>query len=963
MHHRIARPSLSRGPSFTALFLLLVSCFLRGAEVTNQFDKWETEISAFEQRDAANPPPKNAVLFIGSSTVRLWKTLAADFHGRQVINRGFGGSEISDATHFADRILFPCEPAAVVLRAGGNDIKNGKSPEQVFADFKQFVETVRARLPKAELFFIGLTPSIARWDQAEKEAALNGMISDYAARAPRLRYIDCWDIPLDADGKPRPELFSDKLHFNGDGYKMLAARVRPYLVPTDEGSWQPLGLSGGGGMFSPAISPADPDLMMINCDMSAAYLSEDGGRNWRMIHQAQLRSDTRCRPAFHPTDPDIMFASSGGQLRVSRDRGHTFVRIGNLKDSLRGEIAINPLNPDLMLAGSSSGKCWLSRDAGQTWTTCSGPSGNLFGFHFDRTREGKVMFAATDSGVWRSDDAGETWSETTNGLPWTQLQGFAAGSKTNKDLCVLYCSVVSKEEQGKFVGGIFRSRDRGENWESAMGQGLNTETRPADQYSQDPICQYHQLLTTDANPSTVYAFNTATGFHPPHFDTVYRSDDAGRTWRPTYYMDPRFKDYNVAQDYATAASGQSWKGGETPFGVAICNADPERVLLVRNEAHITHDGGRHWFCGSTYPASDQKPAPGSAWTCNGLVVTTTWHYYVDPFESNRHYICYTDLGWARSVDAGKSWIWWDPKTWAPWRNTCYELAFDPETPGKIWGAFSDVHDIPNDNIISERHGNKRPGGVCLSTNFGAAWKPVTNGLPGKAVTSVVLDPKSPASSRTLYAGVFEGGVFKSTDDGRTWSVKANGLGHPRNMRVYRVALHADGTLFAIICAKRPGPRQPLMSDGVGLYCSKDGAESWQKMNSTQPWLYPKDFSVHPKDSRRILVGACDVSWEERAGGLYLTEDGGASWKKIAREGSQTFGGYFHPGHDDWIYMTLTEGAPGAGLWLSKDRGKTWSPFKELPFSNIQRVEFDPATPDRIYLATFGGSIWRGPAEP
>jgi hypothetical protein len=154
-----------------------------------------------------------------------------------------------------------------------------------------------------------------------------------------------------------------------------------------------------------------------------------------------------------------------------------------------------------------------------------------------------------------------------------------------------------------------------------------------------------------------------------------------------------------------------------------------------------------------------------------------------------------------------------------------------------------------------------------------------------------------------------------------------------------------------------------MSDGVGLYCSRDGAESWQKINSTQSWLYPKDFSVHPKDSRRILVGACDASGEERAGGLYLTEDGGASWKKIGREGSQTFGGYFHPAHDDWIYMTLTEGAPGAGLWLSKDRGKTWSPFKALPFSNIQRVEFDPAAPDQINLATFGGSIWHGPAEP
>ena len=83
--------------------------------------------------------------------------------------------------------------------------------------------------------------------------------------------------------------------------------------------WEPLGLSGGGGMFAPAISPANSNLMMLNCDMSAAYISEDGGRNWRMIAHAQLHSDTACRPAFHPTDPNIIYASSGGRLKISRD--------------------------------------------------------------------------------------------------------------------------------------------------------------------------------------------------------------------------------------------------------------------------------------------------------------------------------------------------------------------------------------------------------------------------------------------------------------------------------------------------------------------------------------------------------------------------------------------------------------------------------------------------------------------
>jgi hypothetical protein len=97
---------------------------------------------------------------------------------------------------------------------------------------------------------------------------------------------------------------------------LCAASIRN--PQSESRNWEPLGLSGGGGMFSPAISPADPNLMMINCDMSAAYISEDGGHNWRMIHQAQLRTDTQCRPAFHPSDRNVIYASSGGRLKGVR---------------------------------------------------------------------------------------------------------------------------------------------------------------------------------------------------------------------------------------------------------------------------------------------------------------------------------------------------------------------------------------------------------------------------------------------------------------------------------------------------------------------------------------------------------------------------------------------------------------------------------------------------------------------
>ncbi len=128
-------------------------------------------------------------------------------------------------------------------------------------------------------------------------------------------------------------------------------------------------------MFTPAISPVDPDLMMVNCDMSAAYISENGGRDWRMIHHAQLRSDTRCRPCFHPKDVNVIYASSRGRLKVSRDRGRTFSDIGDLDKPLFGEIAICSVNPNVMLVGTRDNQCFRSADGGMTWKPCRGPRG------------------------------------------------------------------------------------------------------------------------------------------------------------------------------------------------------------------------------------------------------------------------------------------------------------------------------------------------------------------------------------------------------------------------------------------------------------------------------------------------------------------------------------------------------------------------------------------------------------
>jgi lysophospholipase L1-like esterase len=194
------------------------------------YAKWEKEVAAYEASDRLNPPLKGGVLFIGSSTIRLWKTLAEDYPDHKVINRGFGGTEIVDSTHFAGRLIFPHEPRQIFLRAGGNDVHAGRTPEEVAYDFAEFVRVVHGRLPRTEILYIAVSPAPARWGETDKYRELNRLIREMALKMPRVGFVDAFDVSLSPDGRAIPVLFvKDRLHFSPEGYKRLAERVRPFL--------------------------------------------------------------------------------------------------------------------------------------------------------------------------------------------------------------------------------------------------------------------------------------------------------------------------------------------------------------------------------------------------------------------------------------------------------------------------------------------------------------------------------------------------------------------------------------------------------------------------------------------------------------------------------------------------------------------------------------------------------------
>ncbi|HXX92107.1 MAG TPA: GDSL-type esterase/lipase family protein [Planctomycetota bacterium] len=183
-------------------------------------DKWEAEIQKFEAQDLKNPPPLGGIVFVGSSSIKLWKTQEA-FPDLPVLNRGFGGSEMGDAAHFAERIVIAYKPRTVIAFAGGNDIHGGKTPEQVASAFRELVGKVRTALPKTKVYFISLFPNVARASEDEKCRKVNELIREFTKTDERLGYIDVRPRMEGPDGKARPELLRpDGLHMNDDGYKI-----------------------------------------------------------------------------------------------------------------------------------------------------------------------------------------------------------------------------------------------------------------------------------------------------------------------------------------------------------------------------------------------------------------------------------------------------------------------------------------------------------------------------------------------------------------------------------------------------------------------------------------------------------------------------------------------------------------------------------------------------------------------
>lgn len=191
---------------------------------------WEDVLATFAASDLKHAPEPGGVLFVGSSSIRLWDSLETDFADAPVIKRGFGGSRLSDCVRLMDRLVIKYRPRIVMLYAGDNDLAEGSTPEEVLERVKAFAEGVHRRLPETRIRFISIKPSPARHALLDRARAANRLVQEYAGTHPSLDYVDVFTPMLTADGSPRRELFGpDALHLNGAGYALWRTILRPFV--------------------------------------------------------------------------------------------------------------------------------------------------------------------------------------------------------------------------------------------------------------------------------------------------------------------------------------------------------------------------------------------------------------------------------------------------------------------------------------------------------------------------------------------------------------------------------------------------------------------------------------------------------------------------------------------------------------------------------------------------------------
>lgn len=736
---------------------------------------------------------------------------------------------------------------------------------------------------------------------------------------------------------------------------------------TSSNSWKIIGPGGGGTTYFPTISPHDSRFVVEHCDMTGDYITRDDGLSWRMINLREWIAAF----AFDPEDSHVLYAANAALWRSSNS-GRTFRMIfpnpsrntiehdtgdranyslttsdpaypggditalaivppENPKDGKKSQeriyLAFQPSGHATIVPGADGAVIVSSADGGASWSRIATLPHHVVLL----TTRNTGVIAVSGSAAYRIAENGAVTELGSVATAFRQASAAQSGG-------ALWIYATGQD------GKVYLSEDAGLHWKSVTPEFHQTAGN------------FEAIATSEFHPAVAYA-----GFRglqlgegkENFFNGIAKTTDSGRTWKIV------FKESNKPaanlrttwiEERATQGGRNIWFDAPDSLGVAPTNPDVAYATdLFRT--YRTLDGGTTW------QDMDSRRASDDSWISRGLNVTTNYGVQFDPFDSRHIYMDNTDIGLFQSSDGGRSWRSSTEGVPESWRNTTYWLAFDPAKRGLIWGAFSGTHDLPHPKMWRGRGTRHFTGGVAVSTDGGNHWTPSSDGIPTHSITHILLDPSSPAGRRTLYACAFGLGVYKSTDNGKSWARKNDGIAGDEPL-AWRITLSQDGSLYLVVSRRNEGFNRSLAGEGA-LYRSTDKAEHWQRIDLPAGVTGPTGLEVDPRDPQHLYLTAWGQMGEtaDYGGGVFASENGGKTWKALYTKTQHVYDLTIDPRHPDTLYFTGSDTA----AYRSTDDGAHWVRIEGYDFKQGNRIFIDPNNPSQIYITTYGGGVWHGPA--
>jgi len=741
-------------------------------------------------------------------------------------------------------------------------------------------------------------------------------------------------------------------------------------------SWGYVGAGGGGAMFNPSVSPFNPDYAFVACDMTGSFVTHDGGQSWRMFN---LRDHVRFF-VFDPSDSNVVYANSIGLFK-SIDRGNTWSIIypseedinriiskGDhaseiivTKDSTTRHVlsfAVDPADSKKLYAVISIDTTigfYSSNDGGIRWINerkLDHPVKNIF-VNPSSPPDNRTLYLTTASSILIKENG--SWRVNQGPAGIKSLTTFSGGFDRQQNKFIIYAiSGKSYFNPDDDISGIFYTDNAGETWENRQETILQLKISGSD------MPEWRNIATSSSHPSTLYVSYDGLKVHPDTTSSgVAKSEDYGRTWKLTWQDRLAKHGYKVSENFKDGwineRFGPGW--GENPFSIGVSPMNPNLCYATDFGRTVkTTDGGTSWQ--QVYTIKKEK----GGWYSRGLEVTTGYGVVFDPFDSGHVFITNTDIGLMESNDGAKSWVSATQNNGVPrsWSNSTYWLTFDPDVKGKAWAAMSGVHDLPRPKMWRRNSVAGFEGGILETENSGRTWREISTDIGEGAVTHILLDRSSNIAKRILFASVFGKGVYKSVDGGKTWQKKNNGIEGKEPFAWRIIKQEGNGTLYLIVCRRSDDGSIGNEMNGA-VYRSIDGAESWAKLILPPGTNAPTSIAVNPANPDQLIMSAWGRLVKGRfspdtGGGIFISNDNGSHWKPVLQNDQHIHDISFDAARKTWYACGFN------GSAYRSENGETWNRIKGYNFKWGKRVEPDPRNRDKIFIITFGGGVWYGPAK-